>query len=86
MSKRYPKQKCKDYFAQSNKCDAFNHRAKHFHTFEEAKAWLDEQGGGTIKKRNAKVIYASGYGLERVEFNPPLRVWGEVYDSDKDTK
>jgi hypothetical protein len=25
---------------------------------EEAKAWLDEQGGGTIKKQNAKVILA----------------------------
>lgn len=84
MSKRYPKQKRKDYFAQNKHCDPKLHRAKHFDTFEEAKVWLDEQGGGTIKKRNAEVIHSGGYGLERVDFVPPLRVWGEVYDSDND--
>lgn len=80
------KTKPKLYFAQNNKFDAFNHRAKHFYTLEEAKAWLNEQGGGIIKKRNAKVIHSSGYGLGRINFVPPLRVWGEIYDSEKDAK
>jgi hypothetical protein len=86
MSKKYPKQKRKDYLAQNKHLDPKLHRTKYFGTLDEAKTWLSEQGGGTIKKRNAEVIHSSGYGLERVDFVPPLRVWGEVYDSEKDAK
>lgn len=61
--------KNKPYFAQNNKCDATNHRAKYFNTLEEAKVWLEEQGGGTIKQRNTRTIHV---------FGKPLQVWGEV--------
>ena len=59
----------KPYFAQNNKLDAYNHRSKYFWTLEEAEAWLKSEGGGTVKKRNAKVVYV---------FGEPIRVWGEV--------
>ncbi|MFB2980986.1 hypothetical protein [Microseira sp. BLCC-F43] len=39
------------YFAQDFNCDAFNHRAKYFPTFNDAVDWLKSRGGGTIKKR-----------------------------------
>ncbi len=61
--------KKKPYFAQNNKLDAYNHRSKYFWTLEEAEAWLKSEGGGTVKKRNAKVVYV---------FGEPIRVWGEV--------
>ncbi len=73
--------KRKKYFAQNRHYDPKFHRAKHFTTLQEAITWIEEQGGGTVKKRNAGVIHGSGYGLGRVEFDPPLRVWGEVYVS-----
>lgn len=63
MSKRKP------FFAQNNKLDAFNHRAKYFWTLEEAESWLKLEGGGTIKKRNAGVVYV---------FDEPVRVWKDV--------
>ena len=63
--------KKKQFFAQNNKLDAFNHRAKHFWTLEEAEEWLKNEGGGTIKKRNAHVVYVCGESI---------RVWGEVKD------
>lgn len=60
--------KKKQFFAQdNNKNNA--HRAKYFHTLEEATAWLETRGGGTVKKRNAGVVYV---------FDQPIRVWGEV--------
>jgi hypothetical protein len=61
--------KKKQFFAQNNKLDAFNHRAKNFWTIEEAEEWLKTEGGGTVKKRNAGVVYV---------FGEPVRVWGEV--------
>lgn len=39
------------YFAQDNNLDAFNHRAKHFASFNDAATWLKSRGGGSIKKR-----------------------------------
>ena len=76
MSKKKP------YFAQMANCDPKFHRAKHFDTFDEAKAWLDEKGGGSIKKRNAEVIHSLGYGLARVDFDKPFRTYKEIYDSE----
>lgn len=66
----------KPYFAQTS-CGE-SHRSKHFDTIEEARVWLLGNGGGTIKKCHAQIIHASGYGLGRVVFDPPLRVWGEI--------
>ncbi|MEQ8995374.1 MAG: hypothetical protein RID53_02585 [Coleofasciculus sp. B1-GNL1-01] len=59
----------KPYFAQNNKLDGFNHRAKYFWTLEEARNWLKSEGGGTIKKRNAGVVYS---------FDTPIRVWAGI--------
>ncbi len=36
--------KKKQFFAQNNKLDAFNHRAKHFWNIEEAERWLISEG------------------------------------------
>ena len=62
--------KKKSYFAQNKYLDPKLHKAKYFHTLEEAKAWIGEQGGGTVKQRNARTIYSLG---------EELKVWGEVY-------
>ncbi len=69
----------KHFFAQTN--SATPHKSKYFFTLKEAVEWVENNGGGSVKKRNATVIHHSGYGLGKVEFNPPLRVWGEVYQS-----
>lgn len=69
--------KKKSYFAQMSLLGE-GPKSKHFDSIEDARIWLQVNGGGTIKKRNAKVIYASGSGLGRVVYDPPLRVWGEV--------
>lgn len=62
------------YFAQNDICDAFNHRAKYFHSIEEACTWLAANGGGTISKRDAGIVRDSFVGdirvmavIERVE-------------------
>lgn len=60
--------KRKNYFAQNSYLDN-RHRAKHFWTLKEAEEWLKNNGGGTVKKRNA--------GVAQV-FGEPVRVWGEV--------
>lgn len=68
MAKRKP------YFAQNSICNAFDHRAKYFYDLDEARCWLKENGGGSIKKRNA--------GIVRDPFIREIRVWGvieEVY-------
>lgn len=67
----------KQFFAQTN-----TGQARYFDTQDAARAWLQQNGGGIIKKRNAKTIEASGTGLGRVEHNPPLKVWGEVEKVD----
>ena len=54
------------------------HKARYFDSIEEARIWLLPNGGGTIKKRNAGVMYGIGDGSDRVVFDPPLRVWGEI--------
>jgi hypothetical protein len=64
--------KKKPDFAQNNKLDGFNHRSKHFWTLEEAEKWLKEQGGGTVKKRNAGVFYING--------GDPTRTWADVLE------
>ncbi len=48
------KKKPKQYFAQNNILDPFHHKAKYFEDFEEAKKWIHEQNGGTIKQRNKR--------------------------------
>ena len=73
----------KRYFAQIKSSDPKLHRAKYFDFFDDAKEWLEQNGGGTVKKRNAGVVHSSGMGLGRVVFDPPLRVWKEIYDSDR---
>lgn len=66
MSKR------KSYFAQNKHLDPKLHKAKYFNTLDEAKVWIEEQGGGTIKQRNVRTIYVLG---------EPIKVWGEIYES-----
>ena len=61
--------KRKPYFCQ-NTIFGDGHKAKYFDDLESAKAWLKEQGGGTIKKRNAGVINDPFIG--------EIRTWGEV--------
>jgi hypothetical protein len=73
MSKKSKKWR---YTTSNNQFDAFNHRTGFFDTLEEAKAWCIAQGGGSVKKRNGKTIN-DGY-------NPPYRVWANVYDSRED--
>ncbi len=63
--------KKKQFFAQNNKLDAFNHKAKHFWNIKEAEEWLKSVGGGTIKKRNAGVVYI---------FGESIRVWKDIKD------
>jgi hypothetical protein len=65
------------YFCQTDATGAA-HKSKYFADIDEAREWLREHGGGTIKKKNAGVIRASGHGLGRVEFDPPLRVYAVV--------
>jgi hypothetical protein len=65
------------YFCQNNILGK-GHKSRYFANIEDARQWLSGNGGGTIKKRNHKIIHASGYGLGRVVFGPPLRVWGEI--------
>ena len=43
-------------------------------TLEEARAFLFASGSGVIEKRAYKMLYADGHGLERVEYDPPLRL------------
>ena len=76
--------KRKAYFAQMSLLGD-GHKSKHFDTLEGARAWLLENGGGTVKKRYAEVIHASGHDLGRVVFDPPLRVWGTVEEVGTDT-
>gem|GEM_PF-1854689 len=63
--------KKKQFFAQNNKLDGFNHRAKYFWTLEEAEDWLRTEGGGTVKKRNAGVVNV---------FGEEIRVWKDIAD------
>lgn len=60
----------KNYFAQNNKLDPTNHRAKYFYTLDEAKAWLEEQGGGTVKLRNGREVVPM--------IGEPFRVWKDI--------
>jgi len=72
----WKKQTEKPYFAQNDICDAFNHRAKYFHTIEEARTWLAANGGGTIKKKGAGVVHDPFVG--------DIRVMTEVERVEKD--
>jgi hypothetical protein len=64
-------------FCQTNTVGR-GHKSRHFSNIEETRKWLAENGGGTMPRRNRKVISASGHGLGRVVFDPHLRVWGEI--------
>ena len=59
----------KNYFAQNSYNDN-RHRSKGFWTLEEAEEWLKNNGGGTVKERNAAVVYDCFCGF--------IRGWGEV--------
>ena len=43
-------------------------------TLDEAREFLATHGSGTIEKRAYKLLRHSGYGLERVEYDPPFRI------------
>lgn len=43
----------KPYFAQNNVLTLTGHRSRYFDDLEDARQWLRENGGGTIKKRDA---------------------------------
>ncbi len=47
---------------------------KFFATIDEARAFLAKQGSGTIEKRTRRLLHGSGHGLERVEYDQPLRI------------
>lgn len=53
-------------------------RCKYFDTIEECRDWLRSNEGGTIKQRNGLTLYSRGYGLGRVVFDPPVKVWSEI--------
>lgn len=61
--------KKKPFFCQ-NAILGTGHKAKYFDTLEDARQWLSQNGGGTIKKRNA--------GIVRDPFIGDLRVWGVI--------
>jgi hypothetical protein len=68
--------KKKRFFAQTP--PGKGHQARHFHTLDEARVWVAQNGGGSIKMRNAGSIHSVGHGFERVIFNPPLKVWRTI--------
>lgn len=43
-------------------------------TLDEAREFLAIHGSGTIEKRAYKLLHRSGYGFERVEYDPPIRI------------
>lgn len=43
-------------------------------TLDEARGFLAVHGSGTIEKRAYKLLHHSGYGFERVEYDPPIRI------------
>ncbi|MBD0343519.1 MAG: hypothetical protein ICV63_01520 [Coleofasciculus sp. Co-bin14] len=53
----------KKFFAQNSYSDPKLHRAKYFHSQEEARAWLAANGGGTIKERGSSRLYFSEQGM-----------------------
>ncbi len=53
----------KKFFAQNSYSAPKLHRAKYFHTQEEARVWLAANGGGTIKERGASRVYFSEQGM-----------------------
>ena len=55
-----------------------DHKAHYFHTLDEARVWIAQNGGGTIKMRDAGKIHSGGSGLGRVSFDPPLKVWRTI--------
>ena len=50
------------------------HGMKAGDTVEQARDFLRALGGGIIEKRTVKRLFQAGYGLGRVEFDPPLKV------------
>lgn len=46
----------KPYFAQNNVLALTGHRSRYFDDHEDARQWLRENGGGTIKERDADVV------------------------------
>lgn len=43
-------------------------------TLNEAREFLAIHGSGAIEKRAYKLLHHSGYGFERVEYDPPIRI------------
>lgn len=60
--------KRKPYFCQTTL--GINHKAKYFYEIDNARKWLSENGGGTIKKRGAGVVNYTFIGK--------IRTWGIV--------
>jgi hypothetical protein len=61
--------KKKPFFCQ-NTIPGAGHKAKYFDNIENARQWLLENGGGTIKKRNA--------GIMRDPFIGEIRGWSII--------
>lgn len=55
-----------------------DHKAHYFHTLDAARVWIAQNGGGTIKMRDAGTIHLGGGGLGTVNFDPPLKVWRTI--------
>jgi hypothetical protein len=68
--------KKKPFFAQLPPGN--DHKVRYFHTLDEARVWIAQNGGGSIKMRVAGTIDSSGDGLGRVSFDPPLKVWRTI--------
>lgn len=68
--------KKKQFFAQTP--PGKDHKAHYFHTLDEARVWIAQNGGGTIKMRDAGTIHSGGSSLGTVNFDPPLKVWRTI--------
>lgn len=60
----------KSFFAQSDICDALNHKAKHFFTLQEAIDWLKKIGGGSVKRKTKRFGYIEVGTIKELQFIP----------------
>jgi hypothetical protein len=55
-----------------------DHKAHYFHTLDETRVWIAQNGGGSIKMRDAGTIHSGGSDLGKVSFDLPLKVWRTI--------
>jgi hypothetical protein len=63
----------KRFFAQTP--PGQDNKASYFHTLDEARVWIADNGGGSIKMRDTGAINSGGIGLGKADFEPPSKVW-----------